>query len=90
MCECHFFSTTGLHVNVTQSLSTSMSSPLSTSENSSFAAALRKLAEQAMSPGSQSPVSVLPPPSNHTISPMKSNGELLGQCYRGNHPHLDC
>ncbi|XP_028410043.1 uncharacterized protein LOC114532680 isoform X2 [Dendronephthya gigantea] len=66
--------TGGLLEKVTQASSVSMSSPTSGGQNSSFAAALRKLAKQAMSPGSQSPVSVLPPPSNSTMSPVKNNG----------------
>ncbi|CAB4035393.1 Hypothetical predicted protein, partial [Paramuricea clavata] len=63
-----------LHASVTQASSVPMSSPASGGQNSSFAAALRKLAKQAMSPGSQSPVSVLPPPNTSTMSPVKSNG----------------
>ena len=64
----------GSHVTVTQASSVPMSSPASGGQNSSFAAALRKLAKNAMSPGSQSPVSVLQPPSNSTMSPVKTNG----------------
>ncbi len=63
-------------MTVTQGSSVPMSSPASAGQNSSFAAALRKLAKQAMSPGSQSPVSVLPTPSNSTMSPVKSNGRF--------------
>ena len=63
-------------MNTTPASSAPMSSPASGAQNSSFAAALRKLAKQAMSPGSQSSVSVLPPPANPTMSPVKSNGKL--------------
>ena len=43
-----------------------MSSPAAAAQNSSFAAALRKLAKQAMSPGS-----TVPPTNNQTLSPVK-------------------
>ena len=61
-------------MTVTQASSVPMSLPASGGQNSSFAAALRKLAKNAMSPGSQSPVSVLQPPNNSTMSPVKANG----------------
>lgn len=45
------------------------------SQNSGFAAALRKLAKQAMSPGSHSPVTI-PPSSNPNVSPVKNKGTV--------------
>ena len=54
-----------------------MSSPSTTAaQNSSFAAALRKLAKQAMSPGSTA--TTIPPASNNQVlSPVKQKGAKI-------------